>query len=79
MSGVNPLNLRVRAFLATGCTLRNSIKLSTQKISIPNFQFKDSMATHPWWMGFLPGQTITSNNYILWHVNLRDSTQIQPL
>ena len=40
MSGVNPLNLRVRAFLATGCTPCNSIKLSTQRLAYQTFNSK---------------------------------------
>ena len=52
-------------------------QIINSKVSIPNFQFKDSMVTHPWWMGFF---TWTNHhNHILWHVNFRNSTQIQPV
>ena len=40
MSGVNPLNPRVRAFLARGCTPCNSIKLSTQRLAYQTFNSK---------------------------------------
>ena len=46
MSGVNPLNPRVRAFLARGCTPCNSIKLSTQRLSYQTFNSNICLPIH---------------------------------